>query len=235
MTLKPPAPTAGASVGSSRMPDGPRRFLTRRWLVLAALVAAAAAVGIGVAIGGAAGERVGSSVPQPASPPPQRPAPASPADDPPPGFVRFRDDQGRFSIAYPADWTSLGAPGGDVELLVTRRRAASLLARTIPLGLEVESRELPAVKRLTDRIVASGRQVRLLAESRRIELDGLPGWFYYYSFRDASGRRGTHSHYFLFQGRTLITLVFQALPADDFRRYATTFDRIAGTFRAAAR
>jgi hypothetical protein len=33
----------------------------------------------------------------------------------------------------------------------------------------------------------------------------------------------------------LITLVFQALPTDDFRRYATTFDSIAVTFRAATR
>jgi hypothetical protein len=81
--------------------------------------------------------------------------------------------------------------------------------------------------------VASGKGVRLLAETRRIELGGLPGWFYFYTFRDGS-RRGVHSHYFLFQGSTMITLVFQALPADQFPRYAPTFDRIAGSFRAAA-
>ena len=147
-----------------------------------------------------AGERVGSSLSRPASPqqqPSSTPGPTT--GDPPPGFVRFLDDQRRFSIAYPADWSPLGATSDDVNRLVTKGR----------------------------------RRVRLLAEARRIELGGLPGWFYFYSFRDASGRRGTHSHYFLFQGSTLITLVFQALPTDDFRRYATTFDSIAVTFRAA--
>ncbi len=214
------------------MPEGARRFLNRRWAIVAALLAAAAAVAIGVTIGGAAGKRVESSVPRPASPPAQQ-APQAP--EPPPGFVRFRDDQGRFSIAYPADWSPLGAQGRDVDLLVANRgRRASLLIRSLPLAFEVEPRELPATKRLTDQIVASAKQVRLLAEARRIELGGLPGWFYFYSFRDTSGRRGTHSHYFLFQGSTMITLVFQALPADDFRRYATTFDRIARTFTPTA-
>ena len=215
------------------MPAGARRFLNRRWAIVAALLAAAAAVAIGVTIGGAAGKRVESSVPRPASPPAREQAPQAP--EPPPGFVRFRDDQGRFSIAYPADWSPLGAQTRDVDLLVAKKgRRASLLIRSSPLAFEVEPRELPATKRLTDQIVASAKQVRLLAEARRIELGGLPGWFYFYSFRDTSGRRGTHSHYFLFQGSTLITLVFQALPADDFRRYATTFDRIARTFTPTA-
>lgn len=219
------------------MTDGRGRFLSRRWLVAAA-VGAVAAVGVGLTIGGAAGERVGSGLPRPASqppqPPPRTPAPGPAADEPPPGFVRFRDRESRFSIAYPSDWAPLDTESGGVDLLVTKGRAASLLVRSIPLAFEVEARELPAAKRLTDQIVASGRRVRLLAEARRIELGGLPGWFYFYSFRDGSGRRGTHSHYFLFRGSTLITLVFQAVPARDFPRYATTFDAIAATFRAAA-
>lgn len=215
------------------MTPGWRRFLTRRRLTVAALVAAAAAVAIGVTIGGAAGERVGSSVPKPASPPARQPAPA--ASETPPGFVRFRDDQGRFSLAYPVDWEVQRGATPDIELLVTKGRTASLLARSVPLAFEVEPAELPATKRLTDQIVASGKGVRLLAETRRINLGGLPGWFYFYTFRDGSGRRGTHSHYFLFQGATMITLVFQSLPADEFPRYAPTFDLVAGSFRAAAR
>jgi hypothetical protein len=212
------------------MPEGLRRFATRRRLVIAALVAAAAAVAIGVTIGGAAGERVGSAVPQPASPPARKPAPAAP-----PGFVRFSDQQGRFSIAYPADWEARSGATGDIELLVTKGRAASLLVRSVPLAFAVEPAELPGAKRLTDGIVASGKGVRLLAEARRIELGGLPGWFYFYSFRDGSRRGGTHSHYFLFQGATMITLVFQALPAENFPDYAPTFDRIATSFHAKAR
>ncbi len=57
---------------------------------------------------------------------------------------------------------------------------------------------------------------------------------YFYSSRDReTGRRGTHSHYFLFQGDTMITIVLQALPEKRFARFATDFDRIAASFRTA--
>lgn len=204
------------------------RALPRRWLIAGAVAAGALAVGIGLVVGGAAGERVGSGLSPPASQPPRAPAPP----DAPPGFVRFRADGGLFSIAYPADWMRLDARDANVELLVTGKRAASLLARAIPLRFRVDRRNLPAIKDLTDRIVASGRRVRLLAQERRVELGGLPGYFYLYSFRDDSGRRGTHSHYFLFRGDTMITLVFQALPASRFDHFAPLFDRMASTFRA---
>ncbi|MDQ3153138.1 MAG: hypothetical protein M3R63_15965 [Actinomycetota bacterium] len=77
-----------------------------------------------------AGERVGSSLSRPASPqqqPSSTPGPTT--GDPPPGFVRFLDDQRRFSIAYPADWSPLGATSDDVNRLVTKgRRRVRLLA-----------------------------------------------------------------------------------------------------------
>jgi hypothetical protein len=60
---------------------------------------------------------------------------------------------------------------------------------------------------------------------------GLPGYFYFYSFKDpASGQEGVHSHYFLFKGPTMISFVFQALPKDDFQRLANVFDEVIGTF-----
>ncbi|MCA1683766.1 MAG: hypothetical protein LC708_01360, partial [Actinobacteria bacterium] len=63
-------------------------------------------------------------------------------------------------------------------------------------------------------------------------LAGLPGYFYFYSFQDpGTGQRGAHSHFFVFKGQTLITLVFQALPAEQFPPAATTFDEITGSFR----
>ncbi|MBA3306332.1 MAG: hypothetical protein H0U25_10465, partial [Thermoleophilaceae bacterium] len=40
-----------------------------------------------------------------------------------------------------------------------------------------------------------------------------------------------HAHYFLFRGRTLITIVFQTVPADRFAELAPLFDRIAETLR----
>ncbi|MBA3422924.1 MAG: hypothetical protein H0U12_13740 [Thermoleophilaceae bacterium] len=206
------------------------RALSRRWLIAAGLAVGALAVGIGVVVGGAAGDRVGSGFSPPAPQPP--PAPAVP--DATPGFVRFLDGRGRFSIDFPRDWKRLATP--DAELLAARGRVASLLVRSVPLRFRVERRDLSKVEALTDEIVASGSKVKLLAESRQIELGGLPGYFYFYSFRDPkTRRRGTHSHYFLFQGTTMITIVLQALPDRYFERFVTDFDRIAASFRAAPR
>ncbi len=122
-----------------------------------------------------------------------------------------------------------------MELLATTRVGdASFLVRVVPLPLEVNRANLGAAKRITDRVVTSGRRVRLLAPPQRSDLGGLPGFFYLYTFEDAdSGRRGAHSHYFLFRGDTMITLVFQALPADRLSLFAPLFDRIASTFRPA--
>lgn len=206
-----------------------RGTVSRRWLVGGAVAAGVVAVALGAALGDVTGERVGSGFDPPRAPDRGPPAPRGA----PRGYVAFRDPLGRFSIAYPGDWERLPTAGSEVELLASRGRVASLLVRSVPLGVQVGRDDLGAVKGLTDRTVASGNRVRLLAEARRIELGGLPGLFYLYSFRDRrTGRRGTHSHYFLFQGETMITLVLQALPERELRRFATVFDRIAATFRA---
>ncbi len=155
----------------------------------------------------------------------------SPPRDPPPGFVAFRDEL--FSIAHPASWIRRQSRDPEIALLaMTRDSSASFLVRAVPVGFEIESANLEAAKRLTDRVVTSGRRVKLLAPPQRSDLGGLPGFFYLYTFKDAdSGRRGAHSHYFLFRGETMITIVFQTLPADRLALYAPLFDRIARTFR----
>lgn len=217
----------GPKESGSRAEPRPRP-LPLKWLVVAVAVGAVA-VTVGVILGGAAGSSVESGFAPPDSTSPRTPA----RSDAPPGYVRVGGGQGRFSIAHPADWTRLDSADPGVDLLVTKARTASLLARSFPLRFRVDRTNLPAAEGITDEIVRSGRRVRLLAQSRRIELGGLPGYFYFYTFRDRkTGRRGTHSHYFLFQGDTMITLVLQALPESEFRRFATVFDRIAASFRA---
>jgi hypothetical protein len=80
-------------------------------------------------------------------------------------------------------------------------------------------------------VVKSGRGVKLIAPPQRSDLGGLPGYFYLYSYRDGDGRRGAHSHYFLFKGDTMFTIVFQAVPEGRLPELAPVFDRIARTFR----
>ena len=148
-------------------------------------------------------------------------------------LIRFEDREKKLSIAYPSTWERIPSQDAEVSLVVGSPEA-SLLMRTASLGTPVGAETIGSAKRLTDRLVSSGKKVKQLRPPRRIDnLGGLPGWLYIYSFQDsASGQRGAHAHYFVFRGETLITLVFQTLPSERFATYAPLFDRLASTFRA---
>ncbi|HSZ30000.1 MAG TPA: hypothetical protein VK784_09630, partial [Pseudonocardiaceae bacterium] len=86
---------------------------------------------------------------------------------------------------------------------------------------------------MTDKIVTSNKSVQLVTDPKQIELGGFPGFFYFYSFKDpTTGLEGAHSHFFLFNGKTMISMVFQTLPKEHFTESAKTFDQIAGSFHA---
>ena len=147
-------------------------------------------------------------------------------------FTRFEDSRRKLSITYPSSWQLISSPDPDV-VLVTATVDASMLMRTTSIGTPVGAESIGSAKKLTDKLVMAGKNVKNLRPPRRIDdLGGLPGWLYIYSFRDASGKRGAHAHYFLFRGETMITLVFQTVPSERFTTYAPLFDRLAGTFRA---
>ena len=150
----------------------------------------------------------------------------------PPRFAEFRSSQAGFAVSYPADWMRLQTADPQVVLIAARGPEISFLVRVAELDVAIGPQELPAAKQLTDQIVTANESVELLAEPQPIELAGLPGYFYFYSFQDPdSGQRGVHSHLFVFKGQKLIALVFQALPAEQFRPAADTFDQITGSFR----
>jgi hypothetical protein len=154
------------------------------------------------------------------------------ADAPPADFTAFRSEQGGFELAYPASWSKLTTKDPQVLLLVSQGTEDSFLVRSMELKTPVGPPQLAAAKQLTDQIVSSNKTVQMVTEPKQIELGGLPGFFYFYSFKDtASGQDGVHSHYFLFNGKTMLSLVFQALPKDHFADSAPTFDKITSTFR----
>ena len=197
-------------------------------------IAALAVGALALAVGAAAGQLLlsPSLTSAPGRPPAAGPAPAKPGPSPPPpGFVEFRDEL--FSIAYPTSWQRRRTEDPEVQILADQgdAAAASFLVRVAVLESPVGPQNLDAAKKLTDKVVKSGRKVKLLAPAQRSDLGGLPGWFYLYTFEDGRGRKGTHSQYFLFRGDTMYTMVFQALPADGVSTYAPVFDRIASTFR----
>ena len=156
------------------------------------------------------------------------------------GFVEFKDTKVGWAISYPEHWLLLQAKDAEVslvasELLPAENKGGSLLARVVNLGTRIGEEELAEARKITDPIVIGVEGVQLRAEPLVLHQGGLPGYFYFYTFKDAtSGKQGAHSHYFLFKGQTMITLVFQAVPDSEFARLATLFDEIIGTFRVLA-
>src|SRR5437764_7836339 len=128
-------------------------------------------------------------------------------------FIEYRDEEARFAVSFPKDWTQFKSSDPQVRLAAAANDHDSLLIRAIHLDADVTQKDLPAVKEFTDKVVTSGEGVQVVTEPRTVEVGGLPGHFYFYRFRDkASGQLGVHSHYFLFNGDTMLTVVFQVLP-----------------------
>jgi len=152
-------------------------------------------------------------------------------------LVEFRDDQTGFALSHPKAWVRATAPNPQIVLVAAehdpaKNQGGSILARVTPLDAMVGKAQLSEARKATDAMVASSDGVALKAEPTETEQGGLPGLYYLYTFRDPiSGLTGVHSHFFLFKGSTMISVVFQALPQDDFARLAPLFDRVAGSIR----
>ena len=145
-------------------------------------------------------------------------------------FTTYTNDKEGFTIRHPAEWTflevgdeggmALDAGGGDAV-------DVRLLQRTeVPTTAE----NLENIKAFTDGIVGLNPTAVILKQ-QAITLNGMPGNYYLYTFIEPeTGAEGAHAHYFLFRGRNMYTLVFQALPSDGFSRLSGVFDQIAASF-----
>ncbi|MGB8994468.1 MAG: PsbP-related protein [Pseudonocardiaceae bacterium] len=157
----------------------------------------------------------------------------SSAKSTPAGFSEFRSEQAGFELAYPSDWTKLSAKDPQVLLLLSQGPQDSMLVRVSELQEAIGPQQLPAMKQVTDKLVASNKTVQMVAGPNQIELGGLPGYYYFYNFTDpATGQQGSHSHFFLFNGKTMISMVFQSLPKEHFAESAKTFDQVANSLHA---
>lgn len=200
---------------TAEAPAGFRPAALRKWIP----VGVAAAILLGAAAMVVARELISPAPPDP---------PARAANE----LIRFRDAAGAYSISHPVGWKRVASSDPEVRLLAVGD-SSSMLVRMGNLGVEVRPEGLGAAKRLTDKLVRSAGQVKLLRPTKQVTLGGLPGYLYLYTFADAAtGQRGAHAHYFLFRGRTLITIVFQTVPANRFASLAPLFDRLGETLRA---
>jgi hypothetical protein len=151
-------------------------------------------------------------------------------------LFEFRDVNNGWTISYPKSWIRLQPKDTDVVLVVSERPAeqntgGSILARNVTLAAPITEENLAAAKEVTNAIL-TGDGVQHITEPKIVRQAGLPGYFYFYSFKDpASGQEGVHSHYFLFKGSTMIVFVFQALPKDEFQRLAALYDEVIASFK----
>lgn len=158
-----------------------------------------------------------------------------PARGPAQGLVRFTDPTSGISIAHPAAWRRV-ASGDPGVVLLAEGEGSSMLVRTADLGLTIGLENLGPAKKLTDRLVRATGKPKLLRPPSQVTLGGLPGYLYLYTFTDAAtGRQGAHAHYFLFRGQTLITVIFQTVPAERLTELAPHFDRIGETLEVTPR
>ncbi|HKR48503.1 MAG TPA: hypothetical protein VJT72_02785 [Pseudonocardiaceae bacterium] len=202
--------------------------MTKLWDVIRRRRVLAIVIGVLVLVGLTSGVVVGRGILTPEAP---AKAANSSMNAIPADFTAFRNDQAGFELAYPTSWSKLTVQDPQVHLLVAQGTEDSLLVRSLELQQPVGPQQLATAKQLTDQIVASNKTVQMITEPKQIELGGLPGFFYFYSFKDpGSEQEGAHSHYFLFNGKMMISLVFQALPKDHFPVSAPTFDKITSTF-----
>lgn len=145
-------------------------------------------------------------------------------------LVDYADPAGRFTLKYPETWRPVELNNPEVALLLLGPEGASMLVRIVTLEKPVDVANIPDVKAVTD-VIVQGPSVQILQE-RPIDLPEAKGYYYLYRFQDqATQQQGVHSHFFLFKGAALHTLVFQALPFEEFARFASDFDRIAQSYR----
>ncbi len=152
---------------------------------------------------------------------------AASASAPLPALVPYTDPVGGFAISHPAGWQVEQVAGG-VLLRVGGQDAVSV--KRTELAKPVDATNLEDMRAVTDAVLGAPEAGLDVLQTEPTTLGGLPGVHYLYTF-DAAGTRGAHTHWFVFSGRTMFTLVFQALPDTGFAALASAFDAVAASFR----
>lgn len=203
-----------------------------------ALLAAAGVLGLVVVVLGAflLGQRADREDP-PAQAPATTPTSAVPGTVPA-DFVTYTDPEAGFTLKHPKTWRKvateeLSLPEGTTppNLVVTPGGLDYVSVRVSELEGTVGPDNIGDLQAVTDAII-SDADVRVL-ERRSVTVNGMQGYYYLYIFTDtATKQEGLHSHYFLFQGKKMHALVFQAVPAEAIRRLEPTFDAIRDSFES---
>src|SRR5207237_10695321 len=136
-------------------------------------------------------------------------------------YVTYTDAAKNFRISYPPSWHRTTDAQGALDLHVSGRDAVSISEFT--LAAEVNTTNVADMRAVTDAVLSAPSAHLTVLASQVVQVGKLTGLYYLYYF-PAGAEQGVHAHYFLFSGKQMYTLVFQALPVADFDSLANTFD-----------
>ncbi len=149
-----------------------------------------------------------------------------------PGFATFVDQKAGFSMVYPSAWAVAPATDPDVPLLLNIGEDGlnTVLVRVTALQGTVNTSNETDIKSVTDAII-SGTKVNVL-QQQAIKVDGLLGYYYFYSLpvEPTSGTTLVHSHFFIFPQHEMVSIIFQTVD-HDFSGLAHSFDQVIASFR----
>ena len=230
-------PRSAAPASRRRPParrDAARRQPSQRTtvVVLSVLSAVVVAVAIGAfMVGSGAPSTRGAG--QPTTVPSGPSTSVAPSTVPPAALTTFRDPTSGFSIQYPRAWerVELEDPeGSNIRLMVLAGELDVFQVRAQRFEQPTTAENIENVKAVTQALITSNKTAKILQE-RQITIDGMPGYYYLYTYADPSGQEGVHAHYFLYRGRKAFQLVFQAVPTSDFQPLAFVYDQVAESLR----
>ena len=137
-------------------------------------------------------------------------------------FITVNDKEAGFTVSYPGSWGELAPASGEQRLLVTAGGQNYFQVKVRPVD--------PAT--VDQQIAEALADVRMVTDPRQFTLNGVKTYYflYYTPVTEASPTEGVHAHYFMINGDVLYTMVFQALPTDQFTALAPTFDQVAESF-----
>ncbi|MDQ4098634.1 MAG: hypothetical protein M3144_12300, partial [Actinomycetota bacterium] len=133
---------------------------------------------------------------------------------------------------YPKTWRQVGAPVADIRLTLDAGGNDGLRVRIFPIQTPATTENIANLKAVTDTIVFGDPQSgRKHIQEQLVTLNGNLTYYYIYTFPDpVSGQEGVHVTYFVFEGNRMFQLVFQTVPAEEFRQHAGIYDQIAESF-----
>lgn len=146
-----------------------------------------------------------------------------------PEMVELTDQGAGISLKHPVSWTKLDDPSGQRRIVLLESENNGLWVSLYGIPSQVTD-----LRTFAREIVTQGDEPVSIAVEDSITLNGLPGFYFFYTFNDSlTGQQAAHFRYFLTRGSQLITLVFQVSPAADHARLTPIFDQIAESFTAA--